>query len=89
MILREEGPYFTCMRCEHKVPISEMTWDNGRLVCRDFYCTADRAIQGSLELRWAREVQLDRRERVPEEKLINPVDPAMQLETVPASSGVY
>lgn len=92
MILRESGPYFTCGRCQHKVPIDKMQWDNGLLVCAQtegLYCKADGAINGSLELRWAREVSRDRQELVPEPKLINPVDPAQQLETIPATSGTY
>jgi hypothetical protein len=92
MILREQGPYFTCGRCQHKVPIEKMVWDNGLLVCaptEGLYCSADGAINGSLELRWAREVGRDRQELTPEPKLINPLDPATQLETVPASSGVF
>lgn len=92
MILREQGPYWTCGRCQHKVPIDKMQWDNGLLVCartEGLYCSADGAINGSLELRWAREVGRDRQELQPEPKLINPVDPALQMESLPASSGVY
>jgi len=92
MILREAGVYTTCMRCQHKIPIEAAQWDNGLLVCArtdGLYCKADGAINGSLELRWAREVGRDRQELVPEPKLINPVDPALQIETIPASSGNY
>ena len=92
MILREDGPYFTCQRCQHKVPISTMEWDNGRLVCAKvdgLYCSADGAINGSFELRSAREAMLDKREFQPEEKLVRPADPGMQIEQLPASSGVY
>jgi hypothetical protein len=92
MILRGEGPYFTCNRCQHKVPIDKMEWDAGLLVCaktEGLYCSADGAMNGSLELRWAREVGRDRQELTPEPKLINPVDPAQQIETIPASSGTY
>ena len=92
MILREAGVYFTCMRCQHKAPIEKMEWDNGLLVCaktEGLYCSADGAVNGSLELRWAREISKDRQELVPEPKLINPVDPAHQIETIPASSGTF
>lgn len=92
MILREDGPYFTCMRCQHKVPISKMQWDAGLLVCAKtdgLYCSADGSIRGALELRWAKEVGRDRQERTPEPKLINPVDVTQQIEAIPASSGVY
>jgi hypothetical protein len=92
MILRDQGPYFACMRCQHKVPIDKMEWDMGRLVCartEGLYCSADGAKNGSLELAWAKEVGRDRQERTPEPKLINPVDISTQIETLPASSGVY
>lgn len=88
MILREEGPYFTCMRCEHKAPIAGAVWDNGILIC-NLYCTPDKAVFGSVELRQAREVAIDKKEFQPEPKLINPTDPASQLENLPASSGTF
>lgn len=80
------------MRCQHKAPIDKMEWDGGRLVCargNGIYCQADRSINGSLELRWAREVSRERQELVPEPKLINPVDVAQQIEHVSASAGIY
>ncbi len=92
MILREEGPYTTCQRCEHKVPIEKTEWDFGRLVCAKtsgLYCSADGKVQGSLELKWAREASIWKGEREPEQKLVNPADPGAQLEIVPASSGIY
>ena len=92
MILREAGVYFTCMRCQHKVPIEKMEWDAGLLVCaktEGLYCSADGAINGSLEFAWAKEVGRDRQELTPEPKLINPVDVTTQLESIPASSGIY
>ena len=64
-----------------------MEWDNGILVCSD--TCKDGAIVGSLEYNWAVEASRDRRELVPDEKLIHPVDPSTQLPTLPASSGVY
>lgn len=91
MILREEGPYYTCMRCEHKAPISLMQWDSGLLVCAKnsgLYCSADGALNGSFELRTAREVAINKHEWEPEPKLINPADPAQQLENLPASAGM-
>ena len=92
MILRDEGPYFTCMRCQRKVPISEMQWDNGLLVCakgNGRYCTADGAINGSFEMKMAKEAGVDKKEYQPETKLVSPVDPTQQIETLPASSGTY
>lgn len=91
MILREEGPYFTCMRCQHKVPISLMEWDGGLLVCSavsGLYCSADGAINGAFELRTAKEAGINKHEWEPEPKLINQTDPAQQLENLPASAGM-
>jgi hypothetical protein len=79
--------YFSCMRCGQKWPIEQMEWDNGLLVCVE-RCR-DVAINGSLEFAWAKEASRDRQELTPHEKLIHPVDPSTQLETLPASSGVY
>jgi hypothetical protein len=85
-----EYTYVTCARCNRKVPVSMCQWDAGLLVCTDeVYGCADRAINGSLELRWMREVALDRQELTPDPKMVNPADVAAQLETIPASSGTY
>lgn len=78
--------YFTCQRTQQKWPIEDMSWDNGLLVCNH---AKDRAINGSLEFAWAKEASKDRQELVPDPKLIQPVDPRTQIETLPASSGVY
>lgn len=80
--------YTTCGRCQRKVPIEECQWDNGLLVCKVYDCK-DNAINGSLELGWAREASRDRNELVPDPKLINPVDPGLQIEHLPASSGTW
>ena len=92
MILREVGPYTTCMRCQHKIPIELAEWDFGRLVCArtsGLYCSADGAVDGSFELRAAREASTFKHEYEPEPKLVNPADPQIQLEGIPASAGVY
>lgn len=83
-----EFVYTTCGRCQRKVPISECAWDNGILVCKVYNCK-DVAINGSLEMRWARECSQDRQELQPDPKLVNPVDPSMQIENVPATSGGF
>ena len=83
-----ENTYTTCSRCERKVPIAECAWNAGLLVCRTYGCV-DTAINGSLELHWAREASRDRRELVPDDKLIHPVDPGSQLEHVSAAAGTY
>jgi hypothetical protein len=87
MILRGfcENTYFTCQRCGQKWPLSDMSWDNGLLVCNE-RCK-DVAINGSFEYRMATEASKDRQELVPDEKLIHPVDPFTQLDTLPASAG--
>jgi len=74
------------MRTGRKWPIEDMSWDNGLLVCND---EKDSAINGSFEYRMANECMKDRQELVPDPKLIYPVDPFSQLDTLPASSGVY
>lgn len=75
------------MRCQQKWPIEDMSWDNGSLVCN--YRCKDGAINGSLEFNWAKQASQDRNELVPDPKLIHPVDPRTQIETLPASSGTY
>lgn len=78
--------YGTCQRTNRKWPLSDMSWDNGLLVCND---VKDRVVFGAIELAWAREASRDRQELVPDPKLIHPVDPLTQMNTLPASSGVY
>jgi hypothetical protein len=73
------------MRTGRKWPIEDMSWDNGLLVCND---EKDEAINGSFEYRIAIEASKDRRELVPDEKLINPVDPFSQIDSLPANIGV-
>ena len=80
--------YTQCNRCERKVPISDCSWCDGLLVCH-FYGCYDRVINGSFELRTAREASRDRNELVPDPKLVNPIDPILQLENVPISAGTW
>lgn len=86
MIWRGHGDYIygTCARTNRKWPLEDMSWDNGLLVCND---VKDGAINGSFEFRMAIEASRDRRELVPDSKIINPVDPSQQLFSLPASSG--
>lgn len=79
--------YFTCQRCQQKYPIEMMEWDNGLLVCEE-RCQ-DRAVNGAAENAWAKAASQDRQELVPDPKLIHPVDPMTQVETIPASAGAY
>lgn len=53
------------------------------------YLCYDRAVDGSFELRVAREASRDRNELVPAAKIINPVDPIAQLENVPITAGTW
>lgn len=78
--------YSTCARTNRKWPLSDMSWDNGLLVCND---VKDGVVLGAIELAWAREASKDRQELVPDPKLIHPVDPWTQLNELPASSGLY
>lgn len=77
--------YFTCQRTGRKWPLSDMSWDNGLIVCND---ERDGAINGSFEMRMQREASKDRQELVPDPKLIHPVDPFTQLDTLPANAGL-
>lgn len=79
--------YFTCMRCQQKFPVEQMSWDNGLLVCNE-RCK-DHAINGSFEYRMQREASQDRQELVPDPKIVQPVDPLTQIDTLPATAGVY
>jgi hypothetical protein len=83
-----EYTYTQCMRCERKVPISDCNWCDGLLVCHTYACY-DRVINGSFELRVAREASRDRQELVPDPVLVDPIDPIMQLENVSASAGTW
>jgi hypothetical protein len=83
-----EYTYTQCARCERKVPISDCDWNNGILVCHIYGCY-DRVINGAFELREAREASRDRNELTPDPKLINPIDPMLQMENVPVSAGVF
>ena len=88
MIWRNGGVYYTCQRTNHKWPVDDMSWDNGLLVRNE---SKDNAINGSLELAWAREAQRtpETKELQPVPKLIQPVDPKQQMNTLPATSGSY
>jgi len=81
-----EHTYFTCMRSWKKWPIADGSWDNGLLVAND---EKDRAINGSFEFRMQQEASKDRQELTPDPKLIHPVDPFMQLNTLPAKAGIF
>jgi hypothetical protein len=70
------------------MPLSLMRWDAGLLVCFFNGC-ADRDINGSFELREAREISKDRRELVPDPKTYNPTDVLSQMEHVSARAGIY
>lgn len=79
--------YGTCGRCNRKTPLADMSWDNGLLVCNDI--CKDGVVVGAVEYAQAKEASRDRQELVPDPKLIHPIDPQTQIESLPASSGVY
>ena len=83
-----EFTYWTCQRCKRTVPLSMCHWDAGLLVCNVYGC-ADRDINGSFELREAREISKDRRELTPDPKTYNPTDVLSQMEHVSARAGFY
>ena len=80
--------YFTCQRTGAKWPLEDMSWDNGLLVRND---EKDQAINGAFELRMAREAErtADTQELQPDPKIYSPGDPLEQLDSLPASAGVY
>jgi hypothetical protein len=78
--------YGTCARTNHKWPIEDMSWDNGLLVRNE---SKDTSIDGALEYNWALEAKKDTHELQPDPKLIHPVDPRSQINTLPATSGTY
>jgi hypothetical protein len=82
-----EVVYYTCQRCQQKYPVDDMSWDNGLLVCNE-RCV-DQSVNGALENAWAKEASKDRQELIPDPKIVNPVDPRTQIDTLPASSGVF
>jgi hypothetical protein len=81
--------YFTCQRCERKQPLEQMEWDSGLLVCTMYCGGRDKMIRGALEMAWAREASQDRRELVPDQKLLNPRDVWDQLNQISASAGSF
>ena len=79
---QQQFVYFTCMRCGRRMPLSEMCWQYGLLVCQVYDCI-DTAVTGSHELAVARAVGLDRKELQPDPKLTHPKDPTQDIEDVP------
>jgi hypothetical protein len=66
------------------MPLSEMSWQYGLLVCQWSDCI-DTAVIGSRDLAVARAMTVDRKELQPDPKLYNVKDPAADLNTVPYS----
>lgn len=81
-----EYTYYTCQRCQRKMPISLMRWDNGLLVCKTNDCV-DRLINGTFEFAYTKEASRDRQELHPDETLLHPTDVTLQIQRVAASAG--
>ena len=79
-----EYVYHICSRCNRRMPLSEMSWQYGLLVCQWSDCI-DTAVIGSRDLAVARAMTVDRKELQPDPKLYNVKDPAADLNTVPYS----
>jgi hypothetical protein len=67
--------YYDCMRCGASLPLSEMQWQNGLLVCTTYNCydTGLTPIVGSRDIAVARQVAIWRHELEPDPKLTSPV----------------
>jgi hypothetical protein len=85
---RSEGEqvYHVCARCSRRMPLSEMVWQLGLLVCNWSDCI-DTAVVGSRDLAVARAVMVDRKELQPDPKLIHVKDPMLDLNDVPLPQG--
>lgn len=66
------------------MPLSEMRWQMGLLICNWSDCI-DTSIVGSRDLEVARQVRIDRHELQPDPKLYEVGDPTADLNDVPFS----
>ncbi len=78
--------YSTCQRCGRKVPLSEMKWQDGKLVCYT-YNDVDRNVNGAFEMAIANVTSQNRHELEPEPKLVTPSDPFGDIQQISASAG--
>ena len=79
---QQENVYFACMRCGRRMPLAEMIWQYGLLLCNWSDCI-DSAVVGSRDLEVARQVAIDRNELQPDPKLVTVGDPVADLNSVP------
>jgi len=80
--------YATCMRCGRKVPLEEMAWNDGLLVCYTYH-DVDRNVNGAFEMAVANITSQDRQELQPDPKLVTPSDPLGDIQRISASAGSY
>lgn len=65
--------YHLCMRCEDRYPLSQMAWQNGKLLClAKCYDRGVNPIVGTRDIKVARAVSLNRHEMEPDPKLTTP-----------------
>lgn len=81
-----EVVYATCQRCWRKVPLSEMTWRDGLLVCY-LYSDVDRNVNGAFEMAVANVTSQNRNELEPDPKLVTPTDVYGDIQRISASAG--
>jgi hypothetical protein len=65
--------YHECMRCGTRQPLSRMSWQDGKLMCKANNCV-DTAVVGTRDLAVAKAVSIDRHELHPDRKLTTPSD---------------
>lgn len=68
---QQKNVYHECARCGVRFPLSQLQWQNGQLFCSPNRCI-DTALQGSRDLKVARQLSIDRKEMQPDQKLTNP-----------------
>ena len=72
------GSYHYCARCGSRVPIADMQWQRGLLVCNntewDCLDTGTNALIGQREANIARVLEIPSTELMPDPKLTQPTD---------------
>lgn len=66
-----QSPHHFCARCGTEQLLSNMSWQQGLLLCNKNKCT-DTELVGAREAAIARALEVDLKELVPDDKLSNP-----------------
>jgi hypothetical protein len=70
---QQQNVYHICQRCGVRQPLGRMKWQNGILVCDANNCD-DTAVVGVRDMNVARAIAVDRKEMLPDRKLVDPTD---------------